>query len=100
MVYMAGKKREDGRNARTVANTKASEKKYDQIKIYVEKGQRDVVRAYAAQHGKSINGLINCLLAAEIPAFLPVGLDGMDQPGNDPGPAPWWETGENGIGFN
>ena len=74
-VIMGRKPREDGRNARTVANTAASAKKYDQIKIYVEKGQRDAVKAYAAAHGMSINTFINSYLSETIPGFIPVGSE-------------------------
>lgn len=72
---MGRKAREDGRNPRTVANTKASEKKYDQMKIYLEKGQREKVRVYADSLGISVNALINSLLSDAIPGFIPIGSE-------------------------
>ena len=78
-IIMARKPREDGRNARTVANTKASEKKYDTLKVYVEKGQRDAIKKHADSLGCSINSLINRLLSEEISGFTPIGKENEEK---------------------
>ena len=37
-------------------------KNYDDIRARVPKGRKDDIEAYATQHGKSVNGLINGFL--------------------------------------
>ena len=37
-------------------------KNYDDIRVRVPKGRKDDIEAYATQHGKSVNGLINGFL--------------------------------------
>lgn len=69
---MPRKPREDGRNARTVANNKYNQSAYDRIALNVKKGQRDVVKEYAKEKGETTNTLINRLLAEEIEGFEPV----------------------------
>lgn len=69
---MARPKREDGRNARTVANNKYNVNNYDRLAVNVKRGEREKVKAHAEQSGESISGLINRLLADEIPDFIPI----------------------------
>lgn len=69
---MARKPREDGRNARTVANNKYNVKAYDRIAVNVKKGQRDIIKEYAESLGETTNTLINRLLADEIKGFIPI----------------------------
>lgn len=69
---MARPTREDGRNARTVANNKYNSANYDRLAVNVKKGEREKVKVYAEKNGESTSGLINRLLAAEIPGFDPI----------------------------
>lgn len=57
--------------AKTQAEMKNAyaKKAYDDLRIQVKKGGKEVIRQYAASHGKSINGLVNELLEMEIPAL-------------------------------
>ena len=69
---MGRPKREDGRNARTVASNKYNTSVYDRLAVNVNKGERERLKAYAAENGESVISLINRLLAAEVPGFDPV----------------------------
>lgn len=69
---MPRKPREDGRNARTVANNKYNVTAYDRIAVNVKKGQRDVIKQYVESNGETVNTLINRLLADEIADFQPI----------------------------
>jgi hypothetical protein len=69
---MPRKAREDGRNARTVANNKYNSSAYDRIAVNVYKGNRELVKKYAEDRGETTNSLINKLLATEIDGFKPV----------------------------
>lgn len=59
-------KREDGRNAHTVAGNKYNAGTYDRLNIMVKKGQREKIKEYAAGKGESLNALINRLLYQEM----------------------------------
>ena len=52
--------------ARKKANQKYNEKAYDQIKVLVKKGQRDIIKAYAESQGKSLNAYINELISEDM----------------------------------
>ena len=52
--------------ARKKANQKYNEKAYDQVKIMVKKGERDIIKAYAESIGKSLNGYINDLIVSDM----------------------------------
>ena len=43
-----------------------NEKAYDRISITVPKGQKEAIEAHAKSNGKSINGLVNALLLADM----------------------------------
>lgn len=43
-----------------------NDKTYDRIEIVVPKGQRDVIKAYAAEQGESVNAFINRLIEQEM----------------------------------
>lgn len=45
--------------ARKRANEKYNAKAYDQVKIVVKKGEKDIIKAYAESKGMSLNGFIN-----------------------------------------
>lgn len=49
--------------ARTKANNKWNAKAYDRINLTVPKGQKDVIKAHAENHGESVNGFINRAIA-------------------------------------
>ena len=58
-----------------MAKTKAelknayAKKTYDDLRIQVKKGSKAIIREYAENNGKSINGLVNELLEAEVPGL-------------------------------
>ena len=41
------------------AVSKYMKENYDEIKVRVEKGQKEIIRAHAESQGKSVNGFIN-----------------------------------------
>lgn len=45
--------------AQTRAKNKYNAKAYDNLRIVVKKGRRDVIRAHAEAHGESVNGFVN-----------------------------------------
>lgn len=45
--------------ARRRANEKYNSKAYDEIKVRVNKGQKETIQAHAAAHSESVNGFIN-----------------------------------------
>lgn len=45
--------------ARRRANEKYNAKAYDEIKVRVPKGDKDMIKAYAESNGESVNGFIN-----------------------------------------
>lgn len=45
------------------ATARYNKKAYDRIEIVVKKGRKEKIKAFARSHGKSVNGLINDLLA-------------------------------------
>lgn len=52
--------------ARKRANEKYNAKAYDQIKVIVKKGQREVIKAHAESKGMSMNGYINKLIEQDM----------------------------------
>ena len=55
--------------AQKKAVAKYNAKNYEEFTIRVKKGGKDIIRAYTNSNGKTINGLVNELLEAEIPAL-------------------------------
>ena len=57
-----------------MATTKAQQKavnkymkeKYDNLRVFIPKGRKRTVEAYAKERGESINGLVNFLLRNEL----------------------------------
>ena len=45
-------------NAQKEATARYNKKTYDRINVIVKKGQRDVIKAFAASQGKSLNRFI------------------------------------------
>lgn len=45
--------------ARRRANEKYNAKTYEEIKVRVHKGQKDVIKAHAGSKGESVNGFVN-----------------------------------------
>lgn len=54
-----------GKTSSTVKN-RYNAKAYDRIQIVVPKGRKAAVEAHAASKGKSVNGLVNGLLRADM----------------------------------
>ncbi|MGN1137731.1 MAG: hypothetical protein ACI4SF_16115 [Oscillospiraceae bacterium] len=50
----------------TKASNKYNAKTYDRLAIQVYKGQREQIQAYAQEHGESLNGYINRLIAQDM----------------------------------
>ena len=50
----------------TATKNKWNAQNYDQLRINVKKGQRDVIRAYAESQGLSLNGYINKLIEQDM----------------------------------
>lgn len=46
---------------------KYNEKSYDEIKLRVKKGNKDIIKNYAESNNETVNGMINRLLEKEIP---------------------------------
>ena len=44
--------------ARLEANKKYNAEKYDEIKLRVHKGQKELIQAHAEQRGESLNGFV------------------------------------------
>ena len=53
--------------AQKKAVKKYNEKAYDELKVRVKKGDKDIIQKYATQNKETINGMINRLLETEIP---------------------------------
>ena len=45
--------------ARIAANNRYNDKAYDRINIVVKKGKKEIIQAYAAAQGESVNSFIN-----------------------------------------
>lgn len=45
--------------ARRRANEKYNAKTYEEIKVRVHKGQKEVIKAHADKQGESVNGFVN-----------------------------------------
>lgn len=46
-------------NSQTRAKNKYNAKAYDDLRIVVKKGRKDVIKAHAESRGESINGFVN-----------------------------------------
>lgn len=53
-------------DAQKEATARYNKKAYDRIEIKVKKGRKSIIRAYALNHGKSINQFIVELIEKEI----------------------------------
>ena len=53
--------------AQKKAVKKYNEKTYDEIKVRVKKGNKDIIQKYAESKNETVNGMINRLLETEIP---------------------------------
>ena len=53
--------------AQKKAVKKYNEKSYDEIKVRVKKGTKNIIQNYAEQKKETVNGMINRLLEKEIP---------------------------------
>ena len=50
----------------TATKNKWNANNYDQVRVNVKKGQREVIKAYAESKGMSLNGFINHLIEKEM----------------------------------
>lgn len=53
--------------AQKKAVKKYNEKSYDEIKVRVKKGTKDIIQKHAELKNETVNGMINRLLENEIP---------------------------------
>ncbi|MCI9125072.1 MAG: hypothetical protein HFH35_13580 [Eubacterium sp.] len=53
--------------AQKKAVKKYNEKSYDEIKVRVKKGNKDIIQEHAELNNETVNGMINRLLENEIP---------------------------------
>ena len=53
--YIRGKYSEGQKEA----TRKYNEKAYDRIELKVPKGKKDIIKAFAAKNGESLNGFVN-----------------------------------------
>jgi len=53
-------------DAQKEATARYNKKSYDRINIIVKKGQRQIIKDYAARQGKSLNRFICDLVEAEV----------------------------------
>ena len=63
---LARLKREDGKNARTVASNKYQKNNYDRINLLLPKGNREKLRNIAASYGCSLNAYITQAIKEKI----------------------------------
>lgn len=54
--------------SQTIASAKYNAKAYEEIKLRVKAGQKDVIRQHAESKGLSLNGYINKLIQEDINA--------------------------------
>lgn len=54
--------------SQTVASAKYNAKAYEEIKLRVKTGQKDVIRQHAESKGLSLNGYINKLISEDMNA--------------------------------
>ena len=66
LVYSKGVITVKYSDAQKEATARYSKKTYDRINIIVRKGQRQIIKDYAARQGKSLNRFICDLIDAEI----------------------------------
>lgn len=52
--------------AQTKASAKYNAKAYEEVKLRVSKGQKEQIQTYAQEHGESLNGYINRLIAEDM----------------------------------
>ena len=50
----------------TATKNKWNAKNYDQLRVIVKKGQKEVINSYAKAQGLSLNGYINKLIEADM----------------------------------
>lgn len=55
--------------AQKKAVKKYNEKAYDEIKLRVKKGNKEIIQSHAESKGETVNKMINRLLEQEIPGL-------------------------------
>ncbi len=56
--------------AQKKAVKKYNEKNYDELKVRVKKGSKDIIQKHANLNNETVNGMINRLLETEIPDLI------------------------------
>ena len=58
-----------------------AKKAYDDVRLQVKKGKKDIIKAHAESHGESINGFINRAIDHEMERdnAAPVASDGLTE---------------------
>lgn len=63
----------------TAVKTRWNRKHYDRLSLFVKKGEKDHIKAYAQEHGMSVNQLLNdiirSLLEVEKEDWKPQGVE-------------------------
>ena len=65
--------------AQTKASAKYNAKAYEEIKLRVKMGKKNVIQTYAETKGLSLNGYINGLIAADMGEKLSDGSDSSEE---------------------
>lgn len=55
----------------TKASNKYNAKAYDRITVLVKKGEKEVIKKYAEEHGQSLNAFITELIHREMIGYKP-----------------------------
>lgn len=70
IIYIIMKGRENMGKTSAASKNKYAAKAYDQLRVLVKKGQKNIIADYAAAQGQSLNGYINKLIADDMGAAL------------------------------
>ena len=65
--YFEAKEFENVKDLIYDAVKKYNEKNYDEVKVRVKKGSKDIIQRHANSNNETVNGMINRLLENEIP---------------------------------
>lgn len=66
VVMIMSESKTKNSKARIEANNRYNAKAYEEIKLRVKKGEKDLIKSYAESNGKSLNGYIIDLIRADM----------------------------------
>lgn len=66
-MYLLGGNYMSYSEAHKKAVKKYNEKAYEEIKVRVKKGTKEIIQEYASLNNETVNGMVNRLLEKEIP---------------------------------